>query len=408
MKIRRYLGKNAQEAILKVKMDLGREAIVLNTRKVRQKGLWGFFAKPMVEVLAAIDDAASVRSEKEDFKAAVEEKKQQDDRVDGVNKPAEANNEESNRINELENKISTIEAVLSKMYEQMKSPKNGQSTTNPMDINNNVLQVLKNNLVKNEVDADIINRIISTAGQKLKDDNVNEADLSSVTSSVYSVINDMLGKPQPIVLKEDKKPTVIIFVGPTGVGKTTTLAKIAANFSLGQGKDVGLITADTYRIAAVEQLKTYAEILAMPVGIVYSPNEIVDAIDKFKDKDVILIDTAGRSHKNKSQFEELKTLVDLSKSDEVLLVISATTSKGSCKEIIERYSFLNNYKLLFTKLDETSALGTILNVRYLTNKELTYFAIGQSVPDDIEIADVDRVTRSLLGSVNKKIGFDEK
>lgn len=412
MKIRRYLAQNAQEAILKVRMDLGREAIVLNTKNVRRKGLWGFFTKPMVEVLAAVDDNVIINNEREDIKVAVENNETQNneavDSIKCVNNKFESNKAENSklenkRISELENKISTIEAVLSKLYEQIKNGKSVQSTVNPVEINNNVIQVLKNNLARNEVDTDIINKIIATAGQKLKQDNISDTDLSSVTSAVYDVVNGMLGKPNPISLNDNGKPTVVIFVGPTGVGKTTTLAKIAANFSLGQGKKVGLITADTYRIAAVDQLKTYAEILAMPLSIVYSPTEIKDAIDKFSDKDVILIDTAGRSHKNKAQFEELKTLVSLSNADEVLLVISATTSRGNCKEIVERYGFLNNYKLLFTKLDETSTLGTVLNVKYLTNKELTYFAIGQSVPDDIEVAEVEKVTRSLLGNANDSI-----
>ena len=148
--------------------------------------------------------------------------------------------------------------------------------------------------------------------------------------------------------REDGKPTIVMFVGPTGVGKTTTLAKIAADYALNHQKDVGLITADTYRIAAVEQLRTYAEILGMPLNVVYSLNEINDIIESYREKDVIFIDTAGRSCRNKPHFNELKALVETIGADEIFLVLSATTSMNNCREIIDSYSFLGNYKLIFT------------------------------------------------------------
>lgn len=384
MKIRRYIANTAQEAMLKIKMDLGRDAIVLNTRKVRQKGLFKIFSKPLVEVLAAVDDDYSVKKARED--GGTEDKN-----------IATARQVKDDRIKELENKLNTMESVLVKLYEQIKTSK--QNGTAPGDINSSILQVFRNNLLKNEVDPDIVNKIISTAGHQLGGKQNPDLILSHTTSVLYNIISGILGKPQPITLRNDGKPTVVIFLGPTGVGKTTTLAKIAANFALTQKKNVAFLTADTYRIAAVEQLKTYAEILGIPIGVVYSPNEICDALGNFADKDIILIDTAGRSHKNKHQFDELKTLVGMCKADEVFLVISATTSIGSCRDIIDKYGFLDDYKLIFTKLDEAAAVGSILNVRHMTNKNLSYFATGQNVPDDIEVANLDRITKSLLGSL---------
>ena len=163
--------------------------------------------------------------------------------------------------------------------------------------------------------------------------------VNDTTSILYSLISELLGKPSTIKLREDGKPTVIVLVGPTGVGKTTTLAKIAAHYALDHKKNVGLITADTYRIAAVEHLKTYAEILGMPLKVVYSADEISEALEGYKDKDIVFIDTAGRSYKNKPQFEELKTFVEASCADEVFLVLSTTTGMKNCREIIENYSF---------------------------------------------------------------------
>lgn len=138
----------------------------------------------------------------------------------------------------------------------------------------------------------------------------------------------------------------------------------------------------------------------MPVEVIYSINEINDAKDKYQDKDIILIDTAGRSYRNKSQFDELKMLVDASHADEVFLVLSTTTGVRNCRDILASYDFLKDYKLIFTKLDETPALGIILNARRLTNRNLSYVTIGQSVPDDIEVANIDKITKNLLGSIS--------
>lgn len=400
MKIRRYLGKNTQEAILKVKMDLGNEAVILNTRKVRQKGLMNLFAKPMVEVLAAIDDdyssvkdRNSIKSERSGVKPV--EKVQPASR-EYQEKPKD--DEKDIKISELETKVNNMETLLQRIHDQLQAP--ARKTSAPVaeekqQAYSKVLQLFYNNLLKNDVDNDIARKIIDQVNEKLGENaNVNET-----ASMLYSIISGVLGKPQPITLREDGKPTVVIFIGPTGVGKTTTLAKIAANYALNHKKNVGLITADTYRIAAVEQLKTYAEILGMPVSVTYSPGEIKDAIALHSDKDIILIDTAGRSYRNKAQFEELKSIVLASDADEIYLVLSVTTSTKSCRDIINNYSFLKNFKLIFTKIDEAPITGVILNAKYLTGKNLSYITTGQSVPDDIELANVDKLTKNLLGSI---------
>jgi flagellar biosynthesis protein FlhF len=163
-------------------------------------------------------------------------------------------------------------------------------------------------------------------------------------------------------------------------------------------KKVGLITADTYRIAAVEQLKTYSEIMGAPVTVIYSPNEIKEAIKKNEDSDLILIDTPGKSHKNKKHFDEVKDLVAHTNADEIYLLISASTKMKDCNEILKAYSFIKDYKLIFTKVDETESLGIVLNVVNSTGKRLSYFTTGQSVPDDIEVINVDQLSKKLLGN----------
>lgn len=392
MKIRRYMAKNTQEAILKVKMDLGNDALILNTRKVRQKGFFGLFAKPLVEVLAAIDEYGG-RREPENVRYA----------PGAVSAVREAGNkinpdEKEEKISNLENKINSMEQTLQRVFLQTQADK---ASGKPVQMEKPpsrvaIPEIFYSNLVKNEVEADIAKKIMDAVASKIGEN----SDVNDTAAVYHSIISGLLGKPETIRMNPPGKPTVVIFVGPTGVGKTTTLAKIAANYLLIQKKTVGMITADTYRIAAVEQLKTYAEILGIPVNVAYSPGDIVDAVGQHSDKDLILIDTAGRSHRNKTQFEELKALVAASGADEIYLVLSATISPRSCREIVSSYDFLKDYKLIFTKTDEAPAMGIVLNVRYLTGKKLSYITTGQSVPDDIETVNIDKISKKLMGSIN--------
>ncbi|MDP4179467.1 MAG: flagellar biosynthesis protein FlhF [Bacillota bacterium] len=399
MKIRRYMGNNAQEAILKVKMDLGNEAVILNTRKVRKKGLFSIFTKPVVEVLAAIDDDFSGKKDKAPAKNVEKQAQKDNSTQKDINFKTNSEQKEE-KIEFLENKVNNMETMLQKIFEQVQTsnhtvaaPVKQERQEKP---NSKILTQFYNNLIKNEVEEEIAKKLVDAVRKKVGD----TSNINDTASMLYNIISGILGKPETIGLKEDKKPTIIIFVGPTGVGKTTTLAKIAANYSLNLKKNVGLITADTYRIAAVEQLKTYAEILGMPVNVIYAPNEIKDAIKLYSDKDVVLIDTAGRSCRNKSQFDELKSLIIASEADEVYLVLSSTTSVRNCNDLLSNYSFLKDYKLIFTKLDESKVNGIILNTKFRTGKNLSYVTTGQCVPDDIEVVNVDKMTKNLLGSIS--------
>ncbi len=321
-------------------MDLGNDAVIVSTRRIRQKGILGFLSKPQIEVLATLDDTG-----KKIAAAQAEESSQ--------NQSAAAQEElkgRDSKLYQLENKVSKMEELLQKIYSQIQPAQKSNNQT-PQDLNSKIYQLLTNNLLRNEVEPELAKKIISDVKEKVG----SSVNVSEVASTLYSSIQKFLGEPEPIMLSGSKKPYVIIFLGPTGVGKTTTLAKIAADFALNQKINVGLITADTFRIAAVEQLKTYAEILGMPVSVVYSTSEISQAINNYSDKDVILIDTPGRSHRNKNQFEELKNLVLHSQADEKYLLIGATTGSKDCRDIINSYSFVDNYKLIFTKLDETTS-----------------------------------------------------
>jgi len=311
------------------------------------------------------------------------------------NEPVSKSREKEEKIILLENKVNSMENILQKIYEEVQRPgKNLDKELTNQKVSK-VIELFQNNLENNEVDTKIIRQLLDMVEKRCN----SNISVNNTALILHNLISGMLGKPETIKLREDGKPTVVMFVGPTGVGKTTTLAKIAADYALNHQKDVGLITADTYRIAAVEQLRTYADILGMPLSVVYSLNEIKDIIEGYRDKDIIFIDTAGRSSRNKPHFNELKALVKEVGADEIFLVLSTTTSMNNCREIIDSYSFLGNYKLIFTKLDETPSLGIILNVKQYAGKKLSYVTNGQNVPDDIELADIDKITKNLIGSI---------
>lgn len=193
---------------------------------------------------------------------------------------------------------------------------------------------------------------------------------------------------------------IVALVGTTGVGKTTTLAKIAAKFVLEQGIGAALITADTYRISAVEQLKTYSDILGLPIEIVYTPQELALAIDRHTDKELILIDTAGRSQYSEAQMFELQEFLKANPRIEKHLVISASVKLNDAKEIVKKFSAVEPEKLIITKIDETANFGTVINLLRGEKLPLSYLTTGQSVPDDIEVGNADSLAEILLKKID--------
>lgn len=357
MKVKRFTGSNTQEAMNKVKQELGSEAIILHTRTTTKPIFFGVFKKEEVEIIAALD-------EKE--KKVITEK---------------SDKEISSDIKKIQNSIEYIIENLNKNS----------------DVKNVSIKLEKyiNILEENGVKRDIATRIIDIIDKQV---NLEDKDDATIREIVGYNIKAYLGEPKPIELSSEQK--IIFLVGTTGVGKTTTLAKLAANFKLEKKCDVGLITADTYRIAAVEQLKIYAEILKLPINVIYDTKGIYETLSNYRDKDIVFIDTAGRSHKNKSQMGELKELIHTVKNKEVFLVINVGTDIENIHSIIEQYNFIEDYKIIFTKIDESEKIGNILNTKFYVNKDLSYITDGQNVPDDIEIIDTEKITKTILGEIS--------
>ena len=243
-----------------------------------------------------------------------------------------------------------------------------------------------------EVDEGILKdlAIRSGAGETLADHASPEA-----RTTLTSYLEEALQYSEGIQLNRHGV-RIVALIGATGVGKTTTLAKIAARFVLERGVSAALITADTYRISAVEQLKTYSDIIGLPLEIVYTPGELSKAIRKYRNKDLILIDTAGRSQHNDFQMKELQEFLGVNSHIEKHLVMSATTKQKDAEEILEKFSVCEPSRLIFTKTDETSSIGIILNLLYEKKLALSYLTNGQSVPDDIIPATADMLAGLLL------------
>ncbi len=393
MKVKKFYGNDNQEAIAKVRGELGSEAVILHQRKIKPKGILGLFKRPIIEVVAAIEDtplptpmpiSTPEKTVKKDPRPTIKYDTSNIAKTQELNLRKRV--ESKSKDKDLGREINDIKSMLDTVVNQMQDI-NISKTLDPLEDskNNYIYNMLKNN----EIDEDLIVNILNDCNEDIKDMSMEDKE------TIKEFFTQLIPKNLTYDYKNlDSK--IIFFIGPTGVGKTTTIAKLAANYNLEKGLDVGLISADTYRIAAVEQLKVYSDILNIPLEVIYSSNEIHDAIDRLGKQDLILVDTAGRSHKNHGHVKELELLLDEVENKSVYLVISSTTKSSDIKDILSTYSFLKDYKIIFTKLDEVSTYGSILNIAMTEPEFLSYVTTGQSVPDDIEVITSNKILDMLL------------
>lgn len=249
-------------------------------------------------------------------------------------------------------------------------------------------------LLDSEVDDDLARELVCRAKQHASRNQL--ADPTATMALLSVMIEQELRIAEPVMPVKGRRK-VIALVGPTGVGKTTTLAKLAANFRLRDRAKIGLVTVDTYRIAAVEQLRTYAEIIDLPMKVVTTPAEMRQAMDELKGMDLVLIDTAGRSPKDEPQIRELKSFLDEARADEIHLVLSLASSMKSLETAAANFQPIGLTSLVLTKLDEALGAGALLNVARRLKTPISYLTTGQDVPDDIEPAQKTRMARLILG-----------
>lgn len=401
MIIKKFIAKTEKEALENAKKELGDGVVVMNVKDVKGKGFFAFLKPHMTEVTVALEEeseryTAAVSAINNVIASSQAKETQPAQSVSAA--PEETPRKDSSAIEEkLDSLQSLLEQQLQKPEEDKdsKEHKDGKEEETEID---KFMKLLHDTMLNNEVDEKYAKEIIDEIAQ------VNKPNMpfDYALANIYQKMILKFGMPSCIT-PASKGIKMVFFIGPTGVGKTTTIAKIASIFRVDQKKKVALLTADTYRIAAAEQLRTYANILEVPFRIIYTVEEIEKALEDFKDYDYILVDTAGHSHQNSTQKESMSKFihsVDDKIEKEVYLVLSATTKYRDLISIADSYKEITDFKLIFTKLDETTTLGNLLNLRLYTNAELSYVTYGQNVPDDIEEFSPQSTVKQLLGGKN--------
>ena len=424
MKITKFQGRTESEAIEKAKKEMGPDVVIMSVKTIKPKGVFRAFKGIAYEVTAALEENELDKVHTSAPKEAAQMKKPESinltadetiripvaqadaAEVKPVHMPVQQHAERQPQEflkppqpsqSAIEERLDSLQSLLEdrisaekKNQEDSMDGANGQAQEGF-----SFVKMLYQTLLDNEVDEKYANQILDEL-EKISSKGNN---IDYILSHIYQKLVLKFGQPKPIEF-QNAKPTVAFFIGPTGVGKTTTIAKVASRYKVDEGKKVAFLTADTYRIAATEQLRTYANILDMPLTIVYSAEEINDAVGELSEYDLILVDTAGFSHKNAAQCEDVKKLIGGLSADhktEVYLVLSATTKYRDLQDISNIYQTIADYKLIFTKLDETSCYGNLLNIHLYSGADLSYATYGQNVPDDIEVFDTQKIVKKLLG-----------
>lgn len=399
MIIKKFQGRTEEEATELAKKELGSGVVIMNVRNVKKKGILAFLKPQTVEVTVALEE------ESERFTPV----KPQAETAAVKPEPTKVFQTELHTdVNVIEEKLDSLQSLLVQQLqrpeESLGEEEGAKEKTDEKDEKSEELvrfmKLLYNTMLGNEVDEKYVNQIMDEI-DKMHNENT---PFDYALANTYQKMILKFGKTSGIAPAE-KGVKVVFFVGPTGVGKTTTIAKIASKFSVEDKKKVALLTADTYRIAAAEQLRTYANILDVPFRVIYTAEEIGTALRDFKDYDYILIDTAGHSHHNEAQKDTMSSFihsVDGQAEKEVFLVISATTKYRDLLNIADTYAEMSDYKLIFTKLDETTSLGNLLNIKLHTGATISYVTYGQNVPDDIEAFNPQKTVKQLLGGRNDR------
>ncbi len=406
MNIKTFKGKTEEEAMACAKKELGENAVKMASRKIEPKGfLKKMFAASSWEVTAAVDEPdvyertaprkpAAERPEVRPVLSRQEEPHVQEPLFDekGTAGGGSAIEQKLDNLKKLfEEQIKELGQA--KASEEAKEKAEAPENELP-DKNIAFLRLIFHQLIENEVDEQYVNQIITEIEASLK----KETDVSKILANFYQKIVLKLGQTKTLEVVSGKT-RYIFFIGPTGVGKTTTIAKLAYSLLEQKKAKVALLAADTYRIAAVDQLRTYAEIMNIPLYVIYSETELAEQKEELQKYDIILVDTAGRSHRSREQRDDIERLIRSvpAEAREVYLVLSATTKYRDLVKIAEAYSEIAEYRLIFTKLDETDTIGNIFNIKMLTGAPLSYATNGQNVPDDISKIDSQNVARQLLG-----------
>lgn len=369
MRIKTFQANTMQDALAQARAELGEDAVVLNSKHVKSGGMLGLGGGTRVELMAAVDDHADNPQAvpvKVDAPVAGMPVRTVASAYAGtatIERPVAAEPEPESEMSQIRAELRNLGQVVKKLLSSQP-----QITSEDMPL-----------LLRLGIDEQIAHSAL--------------ADLMPL-SNIVEMASALAGKMQAFVAPPVyTQRQVIALVGPTGVGKTTTLAKLAARFALEQGKTTALVTADTFRIGAVEQLRTYARIMGLPLEIALSPDEVAAGVEKHADKDIVLLDTVGRSQRSEDHIAELKTFVQAASPTEVYLCVAASQSREVQDEVLEKMAVLSPSKLVITKIDESWDHGSLINLPVKSQIPITCLTMGQNVPQDIDFADAGTIAK---------------
>ena len=435
MLVKTFQAPTMAEALRLVKAELGPDAMILSTKKEKQGGILGFFSKQVVKVTAAIDPHRPAPPPPPPVRERPErERTTKEEFENSMLAPL------ARELRDLREKVEIMtkrdEELRQRQSEQAAAPVDQQSKTADGGINLNniprqdleeIKKLLLNTLVRSQeggvksvqwpdatiqagVEAEIpaekppLARELERQGiepdlQGKIIETVNTLPMGQGEETLKGRLGEAFGRlirfAGNLRMKKNA-PRIIALVGPTGVGKTTTTAKLAAMYALNRGNKVALITMDIFRVGAVEQLKTYTKIMGIPLEVASTPKELERAVERHSDCDLILIDTAGRSHKDADKLEEMKGFLETTIQADIYLCLSATTKDRELEVILNRFSIFPISKVVFTKLDECESVGCIVNLLLKANLQIAYFTTGQRVPEDIEVATSEKLAELIL------------
>ncbi|TCZ79978.1 flagellar biosynthesis protein FlhF [Paenibacillus albiflavus] len=419
MRVKRYLVDSMPDALQKIRSELGNDAIIVSTKDVKQGGFLGMFGKKKIEVVAAIDTAAANKAPVQPAPRPVptipldlikpfmggstlggststDETRPQDTNIFQIKPEVKVQTQaERSRVPETKSTLNE-DAILAEMksmremIQKLSTASMGSSDSQSLP---DMLLKYEARFIDQEVSQEIIKQLIDRCLEELSVD--GDFSEEAVRKSLRTQLMSYFPSEQYRSISENTR--IVHFVGPTGVGKTTTIAKLAAEQVLKYRHRVGFITSDTYRIAAVEQLNTYANILNIPTEVVFSPKDLSRAFDQLREVDIIFMDTAGRNYRNEMYVSELHTLLQSEGQSETYLVLSMTTKYRDMKAITANFQKFNLDKVILTKFDETDSYGCILNLVHDFGLTFSYIANGQNVPDDIELFKAERIIDLIMG-----------
>jgi flagellar biosynthesis protein FlhF len=409
MRIKKFVGHTLKEATEVMKRELGPDAIVVSSRKITRGGPLNIFGKDAFEITAAIDDVKPAQQNsyrartgatgfQQQLGRSVQDLDEQDtltnlrqiasqyERGGRDDRRPQRHIQEPGELVELRSDMEDVKGTLKAIVDHLKYSR--------VPALPDGLQKAFGQLMEREVDEKLAVDVIQTVLAHSNHDQIGNKQY--LERQIVSALAGLIPQPAP-ELNRRKKSRIVALVGPTGVGKTTTIAKLAAIHKLVNQQEVGLISADTYRIGAIEQLRTFAGIADIPMEVVYKPSELPVALRKFRAKDIVFVDTVGRSQRSHKELNDLAKFVAAAEPDETHLVVNASTNLRTAEDIINQFKVVKPNRLLFSKLDEAVTYGPLLSLIHRHDIPLSYVTTGQSVPDDIRMIDATQFAAMVYG-----------